>query len=254
MNDATVVTFSSQCDELASQSGASQLVFVVKGLIMARDAGATNKGAARRLWATVSKDTTNALAVLKRINGGLNASKPDESQKCLRALWVAADGAEDFLTGLDGKGIKTAKALQGLACPSKEPKAPTVKTAVEAFLAKASEEGFNEDLMPVFEFIVEKYAVQMSGLLKQEEAFQAGILKDAAQKQADIEAKQEKARAAKAAKAAKDAERTRIHAEKMAQLEKDASAEKSAAARKAHAEKVVRERATHPKVRDVIEA
>lgn len=184
MNDVTNVTFSSQCDELASQAGASQLVFVVKGLIMARDAGGTNKKSARDLWATVSEESTNALSVLKRINGGLNTAsdKADESQKALRALWIAADDADDFLAGLTGMGIKTAKALQSLACPSKEPKAPTVKTAVEVFLNAASVEGFSEDLTPLLVWLAEGNSLpQMLEMAERATAERAGKEKDAAE-------------------------------------------------------------------------
>lgn len=198
------VTFSSQCDELASQVGASQLTFVVKGLIMARDAGATNKKSARELWATVSEESTNALAVLKRINGGLNAPKPTEEQKALRALWIAADDQEDFLSGLSGMGIKTAKALQVLACPSKEPKVPTVKSAVEIFLAKATEEGFNEDLTPLLVWLAEGNSLPaMLEVAKRATAENEGKAKDAAEALAAAKAAAEKFAADKAAKAAK---------------------------------------------------
>ena len=248
------VTFSSQCDELASQAGASQLVFVVKGLIMARDAGATNKAAARALWSTVSDETSNALSVLKRINGGLNAPKATDSQRAIRALWIAADDAEDFLSGLAGMGVKTAKQLQVLACPRKDPKAPSVKTAVEVFLDRATEEGFNEDLTPILVFIAERHAKQMQGLLEQAEAFQAGVLAEAKAKQAEIDAKQAKAEKAKAEKASKAAEKARIRAEEMAEIEKLESDAKSAQAKQEHTAKVARSRATHPKVRAMIEA
>lgn len=176
------VTFSSQCDELASQVGASQLTFVVKGLIMARDNGATNKKSARDLWATVSDETTNALAVLKRINGGLNAPKPTEDQKDLRALWIAADDADDFLSGLAGKGIKTAKALQVMACPAKEPKAPAVKSAVETFLNAASVEGFSEDLTPLLVWLAEgQHLPTMLEMAERATAEKAGREADAAE-------------------------------------------------------------------------
>lgn len=250
----TNVTFSSQCDELASQVGASQLVFVCQGLIFARDAGGTNKAAARALWATVSEESTNALSVLKRINGGLNAPKPDENQRALRTLWIAADDSEDFLAGLAGMGIKTAKGLQARCCPAKEPKEPAIKSAVEVFLNAAKSDGFSEDMTPILVFIAEKHAEAMLAMLGQAQAFQAGVLKDASERQAEIDAKAEKAKAAKAAKAAKDAEKARIRAEKMAQAEKAEQDEKSAKAKQEHTAKVTRERATHPKVRDIIEA
>ena len=184
MNDVTVVTFSSQCDELASQAGASQLVFVCKGLIMARDAGGTNKAAARSLWATVSDETTNALAVLKRINGGLNTvtEKATDDQRALRAMWIAADDVDDFLIGLAGKGVKTAKALQVLACPSKEPKAPVVKSAVEVFLNAASEEDFAEDLTPILVWLAEGASLPaMLDLAQRATAEKAGREADAAE-------------------------------------------------------------------------
>lgn len=184
MNDVTDVTFSAQCDLLASQVGASQLTFVVKGLIFAREFGGTNKGAARALWATVSEESTNALSVLKRINGGLNtpSEKADESQKALRALWIAADDDADFLAGLTGMGIKTAKALQSLACPAKEPKAPAVKTAVETFLNAASQEGFNEDLTPLLVWLAEsQHLPAMLDLAQRATAERAGKEKDAAE-------------------------------------------------------------------------
>ena len=200
------VTFSSQCDELASQAGASQLQFVVKGLIMARDAGGTNKKSARDLWATVSDDTTNALAVLKRINGGLNtpSEKATDDQKDLRALWIAADDQEDFLAGLTGMGIKTAKALQVLACPAKEPKAPVVKSAVEVFLNAASEEGFSEDLTPLLVWLAEGARLEaMLEMAQRATAEKAGREADAAEALAVATAKAEAFAKAKAEAAAK---------------------------------------------------
>ena len=198
------VTFSSQCDELASQAGASQLVFVVRGMIIARNAGATNKKAARELWATVSDETSNALSVLKRINGGLNAPKPTEDQKALRALWIEADDADDFMAGLAGHGIKTAKALQTLACPAKEPKVPAVKTAVEIFLAKATEEGFAEDLTPILVWLAEGASLpQMLDMAQRATAEKAGKEADAAEALAQAKAQAEAYAAEKAEKAEK---------------------------------------------------
>lgn len=200
------VTFSSQCDELASQAGASQLQFVVKGLIIARDAGATNKKATREIWATVSEDTTNALAVLKRINGGLNtpSEKATDDQRALRALWIGADDQEDFLSGLAGLGVKTAKALQVLACPSKEPKAPVVKSAVEVFLNAASIEGFSEDLTPLLVWLAEGASLEaMLEMAERATAEKAGREADAAEKAAEAAAKAEAFAKAKASAAAK---------------------------------------------------
>lgn len=198
------VTFSSQCDALASQVGASQLSFVVAGLIIARDSGATNKKSARELWATVSEDTTNALAVLKRINGGLNTTKANEDQKALRSLWIAADDETDFLAGLAGMGIKTAKALQGLACPRKDPKDPSVKTAVEIFLNAASVEGFSEDLTPLLVWLAEGTSLPaMLEMAKRATAEKEGKAKDAAEALAAAKAVAEKFAAEKAAQAAK---------------------------------------------------
>lgn len=200
------VTFSAQCDLLASQAGASQLTFVVRGLIIARNAGATNKKAARALWSTVSEESTNALSVLKRINGGLNAptATATESQKALRALWIAADDEADFLSGLAGHGIKTAKDLQVLACPAKDPKVPSVKTAVEIFLAKASEEGFKEDITPLLVWLAEGASLPaMLDMAQRATAEKAGREKDAAEALAKATAQAEAYAAEKAAKAAK---------------------------------------------------
>lgn len=202
MND---VTFSSQCDALASQVGASQLTFVVKGLIIAREAGATNKKAARGLWATVSDETSNALSVLKRINGGLNtpSDKATESQKALRALWIGADNAEDFLSGLAGHGIKTAKDLQVLACPAKEAKEPTAKSAVETFLSAAMADGFKEDLTPLLVWLAEGASLpQMLDVAQRATVERAGREKDAAEAHAKAKAQAEAYAAAKAAQAA----------------------------------------------------
>lgn len=197
-------TFSSQCDALAQEVGASQLVFVVKGLIFARDAGGTNKAAARALWATVSDETSNALSVLKRVNGGLNTTKATEDQKALRALWIGADDAAGFLAGLAGMGIKTAKALQVLACPSKAPKDPSVKTAIEVFLAKATEEGFNEDLTPLLVWLAEGASLEaMLDFAQRATAKKAGKAADAAEKAAEAKAKAEAFAKAKAEAVAK---------------------------------------------------
>ena len=198
------VTFSSQCDALASQAGASQLTVVVKGLILAREAGATNKKSARALWATVSDETTNALSVLKRINGGLNASKPDESQKALRAIWLAVGDETDFMAGLAGYGIKTAKALQVLACPAKEPKAPVVKSAVETFLSAASADGFKEDVTPLLVWLAEGASLpQMLDMAQRATAEKAGRERDAAEARAQAKAQAEAYAAEKPAQAEK---------------------------------------------------
>lgn len=198
------VTFSSQCDALASQAGASQLTFVVKGLIIAREAGATNKKSARALWATVSDETSNALSVLKRINGGLNATKPDNNQKVLRAIWLGAGDETEFMAGLAGHGIKTAKALQVLCCPAKDPKVPAAKSAVETFLNAASQEGFKEDLTPILVWLAEGASLPaMLSMAQRATAEKAGKERDAAEARAQAKAQAEAYATQKAAQAEK---------------------------------------------------
>ena len=238
----------------AARADNANLAAAANVLVILRNAGGTNKKAASALWALLPDDVVNTFQQVKRVSGALNApaDNANDNAKMVRTLWLGAKTQTAFVKSLLDIGITSPRAMLDFVAPRKEPKTPVVKSAVEAFLTAAKTEGFKEDVTDLLGWVVERHAVQMAGLLKQAQAFQAGVLKDAAEKQADIEAKAEKAKAAKAAKAARDAERSRIHAERLAQAEKLASAEKSAAARKAHAEKVVRERALRN--REIIEA
>ena len=242
---STMVTFASRANHANLQAACAVLHLIKQN-------GGMNAKASKALWVLLPEETVTTFAQVKRVSGALNNAKPTEGAKQVRAVWLASTNADDMTDKLIAVGIVSPRALLDFVAPRKEKEESVKKTAVETFLKAVKEEGFKEDVTDLLSWVVETHAVQMAGLLKQAQAFQAGVLKDAAEKQADIEAKAEKAKAAKAAKAARDAERSRIHAEKLAQAEKLASAEKSAAARKAHAEKVVRERALRN--REIIEA
>lgn len=252
----TTTSFVAAVSAAASKADHANLTAACNVLIIIRNAGGTNKKAASALWALLPDSVVNTFQQVKRVNGAINATseKATDGANTVRPLWLAAKTAKALTDSLLAIGITSPRSLLDLVAPRKDPKVPTVKTAVESFLSAAKADGFSEDVTPILVFIAEKHAKAMQALLEQAQAFQAGVLKDAAAKNADIEAKAEKAKAAKDAKDARDAERTRIHAEKMAEAEKLESDAKSTKAKQAHAEKVARERATHPKKREIIEA
>lgn len=252
----TTTSFIAAVSAAATKADHANLSAAAGVLIIIRNAGGTNKKAASALWALLPDSVVDTFQQVKRINGALNAAtdKASEGASTIRPLWLAAKSGKAFTDALLAIGIKSPRALLDMVAPRKDPKAPGVKSAVESFLAAAKADGFSEDVTPILVFIAEHHGKAMQDLLEQAQAFQAGVLKDASEKNADIEAKAKKAKAAKDAKTARDAERTRLNAEKMAEAEKLESDAKSTKAKQAHAEKIARERATHPKVRAIIEA
>lgn len=253
---AAAPAFVSAMSAAATKADNQALTSTCAVLLLVRDSGGTNKKAAGALWALLPDAVVTTFQQVKRVNGAINApsAKATKGANTIRPLWLAAKSGKAFVDALLDIGINSPRAMLDFVAPRKEPKSPAVKSAVESFLAAAKVEGFNEDITPLLVWITERHAKAMEGLLNQAQALQAGVLKDAAQKQADIDAKKAKAEKAKAAKAAKAVERSRLHAEKMAKIEQEASEAKSAQAKKAHEAKVVRERAMHPKVREIIEA
>lgn len=259
INNSTTTTTTSPAFVAAMNAAASKadnqaLASTCNVLIIIRNSGGTNKKSASALWALLPDSVVTTFAQAKRVNGALNAptDKATNGAKQVRAIWLGAKNQTSFVKGLLDIGITHPRGLLDFVAPRKEKEESAKKTAVEVFLDAAKSDGFSEDVTSLLVWVAEKHAKAMEGLLNQAQAFQAGALKDAAQKQADIEAKQEKAIAAKAAKEAKDTERTRIHAEKMAKIEQEASEAKSAQAKKAHEAKVVRDRALRN--REIIEA
>lgn len=255
-NIIATVDFSTHMSALADKADNQALTSTAAVLLLVRDSGGTNKKSASALWALLPDTVVTTFAQAKRVNGALNApsEKANDNAKMVRTLWLGAKNQTSLVKGLLDIGITSPRGLLDFVAPRGDKKESVKKGAVEAFMQATKQDGFNEDITPLLVWITERHAKQMQGLLKQAETFQEGVLKDAEEKQAAIADKQEKAKAAKAAKAVKAAERARSHAEKIAQAEKVTSDTKSAQAKKAHAAKVARERATHPKVRDVIEA
>lgn len=251
---AAAPAFVSAMNAAASKADNANLSTACNVLITLRNAGGTNKKAASALWALLPDSVVNTFQQVKRVNGALNAAtdKASEGANTVRPLWLAAKSGKAFTDSLVDIGINSPRAMLDFVAPRKEPKTPGVKSAVDTFLKTAKADGFNEDITPLLVWIAETHSKQMAGLLEQAQAFQAGVLKDAEEKQAAIADKQAEAQAAKAAKAAKAAERTRIHAEKMAKIEQAASAEKSAKAQAEYAAKIKRERAVQ--AREIIEA
>ena len=253
---AAAPAFVSAMNAAAAKADNANLAAACAVLIIIRNSGGTNKKAASALWALLPEDVVSTFAQVKRINGALNAvaEKASEGANTIRPLWLAAKTAKAFTDSLVSIGIKSPRALLDMVAPRTEKAESAPKKAVDTFLAAARGEGFKEDCTAILAWVAEKHAKAMQAMLSKAEAFQEGVLKDAAEKQAEAEAKQEAAQAAKDAKAAKDAERSRIQAEKTAMAEKTAQDAKSAKARADHAEKQARERATHPKTRQIIEA
>ena len=253
----TVVSpFAQAMQGLADKADNQALTATCAVLLLVRDAGGTNKKSMSALWALLPDSVVTTFAQAKRVNGAINApdGKASEGAKVVRPLWLNAKNQTSLVKGLLELGISSPRGLLDFVAPRGDKKESVKKTAVEAFMQAAKGEGFNEDMTPILVFIAERHAKAMQAMLEQAQAFQAGVSKDAEEKNAAIEAKQAKAEKAKAEKAARDAEKTRKHAEALAEAEKLESDEKSAKARAEHATKVTRERATHPKVRDVIEA
>ena len=252
----TTTSFVAAVSAAATKVDHANLSAAAGVLIIIRNAGGTNKKAASALWALLPESVVNTFQQVKRINGALNAAtdKASDGANTVRPLWLAAKTAKALTDSLLVIGITSPRSLLDLVAPRSDKKESVKKTAVETFMQATKVEGFNEDVTPILVFIAERHAKAMQDLLNQAQAFQAGVLKDAADKNAAIEAKAKKAKATKDAKAARDAERTRLNAEKTAAIEKLMSEEKSAQAKQDHAEKMARERATHPKKREIIEA
>lgn len=249
-------SFVSTMATFASRANHANLAAACSVLHLIRENGGTNAKASKALWALLPDETVTTFAQVKRVSGAINNAKPTDGAKQVRSIWLESISADDMTDRLIAVGIVSPRSLLDLVAPrkDKEDKADKETSAVETFLSAAKAEGFKEDVTPLLVWIAEKHAEAMQALLEQAQAFQAGVLKDAAAKNADIEAKAKKAKAAKDAKTARDAERTRLNAEKIAEAEKLESDAKSTKAKQAHAEKVARERATHPKVRAIIEA
>ena len=253
----TVVSpFAQAMQGLADKADNQALTATCAVLLLVRDAGGTNKKSMSALWALLPENVVQTFAQAKRVNGAINApdGKASEGAKRVRSLWLDAKNQTSLVKGLLDLGISSPRGLLDLVAPRGDKKESVKKTAVEAFMQAAKGEGFNEDVTALLVWVAEKHASEMTRLLAEAEAFQAGVLAEAKAKQAEIDAKAEKAKAAKAAKAVKATERARLNAEALAEAEKLESDEKSAKARAEHATKVTRERATHPKVRNIIEA
>lgn len=255
-NKAAVSSFTQTMQSLADKADNQALTSTAAVLLLVRDSGGTNKKSMSALWALLPDSVVTTFQQAKRVNGAINAQdeKANDNAKMVRALWLGAKNQTAFVKGLLELGISSPRGLLDFVAPRGDKKDTVKKSAVDTFMQAAKVEGFAEDVTDLLRWIAEKHAKQMRGLLKQADKALKGALKDASEKQAEIDAKAEKAQAAKDAKAAEDAERTRIHAEKMAMADKAAEDAKSAQAKQEHTAKVTRERATHAKVRDVIEA
>lgn len=256
-NIVATVDFSAQMSVLAGKADNQALTSTCAVLLLVRDSGGTNKKSMSALWALLPDTVVNTFQQAKRINGALNApaEKATDGAKVVRALWLGAKNQTAFVKGLvEEMGVTSPRALLDLVAPRKDPKAPAVKSAVETFLQAAKGEGFKESVLPLLVWIAERHSVEMARLLAEAEAFQAGKQAEAEAARAEAEAKQEKIQAAKAAKDAAKAAKDAAKAEKTAQAERDASEAKSRKARADHAEKQAHEHATHPKVRQIIEA
>lgn len=253
---AAAPAFVAAMNAAASKADNANLAAACAVLVIIRDAGGTNKKSASSLWALLPEDVVSTFAQVKRVNGAINApaEKATDGANTVRPLWLAARTAKALTDSLISIGIKSPRALLDLVAPRADKKESAPKKAVEIFLAAARSDGFKESVLPLLVWVAERHGKEMARLLAEAEAFQAGVSKDAEEKNAAIEAKQAKAEKAKAAKAVKATERARLNAEALAEAEKLESDEKSAKAKQVHAEKIKHERATHPKVRAIIEA
>ena len=252
---AAAPAFAAGMSALADKADNQAITSACAVLLLVRDSGGTNKKSASALWTLLPENILTTFQQVKRINGALNApsDKASEGARQVRALWIAAKTQTAFVKGLLDIGLTSPRSLLDLVAPRKDKKETVKKGAVEVFLLAASEEGFAEDLTPILDWLAEGTSLPaMLAMAQRVTAEKEGKAKDAAEALAVATAKQAKAEKAKAAKAARDAERSRLHAEKIAQIEQAASAEKSAAARKAHEDKVKRERAVQK--REIIEA
>ena len=255
-NIVATVDFSAQMSVLAGKADNQALTSTAAVLLLIRDAGGTNKKSMSALWALLPDSVVNTFAQAKRINGALNASteKATDGSKQVRAMWLGAKNQTAFVKGLVEMGITSPRGLLDFVAPRGDKKESVKKTAVETFLAATRGEGFKEDMTPILAWMAEAHLPAMLGMAQRAEAERLGKLAEAEAKQAEAEAKQKEAKAKQAEAEAKKAEKTRLNQEKMAQAEKEASDAKSAKAKRDHAEKQAHERATHPKVRQIIEA
>ena len=265
--------FAAVCLKEADASDSASLRAALAVAAAAFEAGGTNKAALRGLFASLPEGLAERQGQAHRILGGLcRQVAPEGASDDVRAKAITEIGAQVRAALLPSKGqttaqavkaalaiasaanISSARALLDAVAPRGEPKKTAKKTAVETFLAAAKADDFKEDVTAVLAWACESHLKTLAAMVKAAEADFAAKVAEAAEKDAAAAAAKAEKDAAKAEKDAAKAAKDAAKAEKTAQVEKTAQDAKSAKAKQEQAEKQARDRAMHPKVRQIIEA
>lgn len=265
--------FAAVCRKEADAADSASLRAALTVAAAAFAAGGTNKAALRGLFASLPAELATRQGQSHRILGGLcRQIAPEGASEAVKAKALTEIGAQVRAALLPCKGqtaaatvkaalavasdanISSARALLDAVAPRGDSKPAAKKTAVEVFLSAAKAEGFSEDCTAILAWACESHLKILATMVKAAEKDAAAKQAEAAEKDAAAAAAKAERDAAKAERDAKKAEKDAKKAEETAQVEKDASEAKSRKARADHAAKQERDRATHPKVRQIIEA